>query len=300
MAYVNQARAVTEWFEARPKNISSVNLPPIRPLVCKDANQGLKQLKADLNQWASRVEQDVPAATQDRLETPLSIIKEAVEKFDGSRDVDHKKAIRDNLWKVREAISQQGEVSGEVKQSYEKLRNLALDNSWERQLKGFPSGTYTISPRASDLPNFQMINPQFLRGGQPDQEGAEWLLSYGVKTEIDLRGDDRDNQWNPPSWSPKNVIHVNVKDYGNPDFKQVEEFIEAVNKPENQPVFVHCKAGIGRTGLMTACWRISQGDTADQALAHEKINSYAGSLRQEQFVRDFETYWNSKTFKTAA
>ena len=49
---------------------------------------------------------------------------------------------------------------------------------------------------------------------------------------------------------------------------------------------------------MTACWLISQGMTADESLEAERINSPYGTLKQEQFVRDFAAYWNEKKLAT--
>ena len=42
-------------------------------------------------------------------------------------------------------------------------------------------------------------------------------------------------------------------------------------------MFVHCKAGIGRTGSMVSCWRVSRGMEVDDALALESLNCDFGS-----------------------
>ena len=38
----------------------------------------------------------------------------------------------------------------------------------------------------------------FYRGGQPTAEGRSWLVSKGFKTVVDLRFEDRENQWTRP------------------------------------------------------------------------------------------------------
>jgi len=51
----------------------------------------------------------------------------------------------------------------------------------------------------------------------------------------------------------------------------IHQFLQVVNDPANQPVFVHCEDGHIRTGVMTAVYRITHdGWTADQAYAEMK------------------------------
>ena len=38
----------------------------------------------------------------------------------------------------------------------------------------------------------------FYRGGQPTAEGRVWMVDRSFKTVIDLRSEDRDNQWTRP------------------------------------------------------------------------------------------------------
>lgn len=214
--------------------------------------------------------------------------------LDGGDTVDRKKLIRDELWNFRRNFPQ--DASAEVRCGYEKLRNLTLDNTVERMAKGarIPSTHFTTLPPATDIPNFQVVSDTYVRGGQPDQDGLTWLSTNGIKSRVDLRGDDRDNQWCPPVWNPIKTFQIDVPDFAAPSIENVEQFLKIVDNPANQPVYVHCKAGIGRTGVMTACWNVAHGMTAEEALRMESINSYHGSLKQEDFVREFERYWLAK------
>ncbi len=54
-----------------------------------------------------------------------------------------------------------------------------------------------------------------------------------------------------------------------------EQFIHIVSSYE-EPILVHCYAGNDRTGAMLACFLISNGKTADEAIAEvRKHNRYA-------------------------
>ena len=137
----------------------------------------------------------------------------------------------------------------------------------------------------------------FYRGGQPTAEGRAWMVSRGFKTVVDLRFEDRDNQWTRPvgggagfgklGGESLEVIHIPVTDMEPPSFEDVERFIQVADDVSKRPMFVHCKAGIGRTGSMVSCWRVSRGMEVDDALALESLNCDFGSLAQEAFVREF-------------
>lgn len=168
-----------------------------------------------------------------------------------------------------------------------------------------------LRPRMDDIPNFAVVSQSILRGGQPSSRGLKWLANYGVKLVVDLRGSDRENQWEmpkcrlltEPSTKSNGCAHQNVdggsamrfcniavEDFNTPTMEQVYEFIELTKfvDRQNGVLFVHCKAGIGRTGTLIACWRIFQGEPIDIALAKERLYCEGGGgLRQENFVRDF-------------
>lgn len=154
-----------------------------------------------------------------------------------------------------------------------------------------------LRPRMDDIPNFDMVSEIFLRGGQPSAAGLNWLRMYGVSTIIDLRGSDRENQWHMPDCrqlcldgSEMHFCNIAIEDFCTPTLEQVQQFVGLVNRMQKsrKVVFVHCKAGIGRTGTMIACWRVAAGADVDEALGKERLYSEGGGgLRQENFVREF-------------
>lgn len=188
-----------------------------------------------------------------------------------------------------------------------------------------------LYPRIGDIPNFVRIDESFLRGGQPNCAGLEWLRDYGVTLVIDLRGSDRKNQWHCPAfyemdnstsiisnmqreYRHENVLldsnrtnmeyddkldhskqsmrihNIPIEDFCTPTQAQLDEFIQLVDsaRSDGGAVYVHCKAGIGRTGTLIACWRIYHGASVDEALALEELYSVdGGGLKQETFVRQY-------------
>src|SRR5262249_60602340 len=55
-------------------------------------------------------------------------------------------------------------------------------------------------------------------------------------------------------------------DHSRPSDGAVRQFMQLVNDPANQPVFIHCHGGRHRTGAMTAVYRMNNyGWNANQA-----------------------------------
>lgn len=255
---------------------------------------------------AAQIGKDLPGWDQLTREK-LDSVSELACALSPSNSVVVKQSLRTALWELRQALEAGAAESlgahpgsrTEVRRALEKVRTIALDNSFEGSSR-VPREEVQVRCGIDQIPNFRQAAPGIFRGGQPTQEGVDWLIAGGIKTVVDLRGSDQHSpfcQWDPPRWRGVQHVNIQVEDYQAPSHEELAQFISLADQasPDN-PMFLHCKAGIGRTGTMIACWRITKGWSADEAVQAERLHSYDASFRQEQFVRDFEQLWKSGQF----
>ena len=230
-------------------------------------SQSFRRMKSEVQRCARNLarevgEHQVESGQGARSAVALDLVEKISSRIEPDNAVEAKRFLRHNVWATRVALEEESTspVAHEVRKALEDVRNTALDISWTKNMRKYPSGDWTVYPRpsASDIPNFERVNENFLRGGQPDQGGIDWLKEQGVKTVLDLRGGDRDNSWVDVDARGLNVQTIDIPDFEPPTYDQVEEALKILNNPDNHPVFVHCKAGVGRTGTITACWNVDR------------------------------------------
>jgi len=159
-------------------------------------------------------------------------------------------------------------------------------------LTGLTSSSMAAAPAAcandlgSPIPNFCVVTPDVLwRGAKPAQDGAAWLMQGGVRTivNLELLHDDRRafGEARPASagryeagyfrisdWEPNAAIAPALLD------SHVAHFLALVDH-QPKPVYVHCRSGQNRTGVMVAAYRvIVEGVSRDAAIA--EMRRYQG------------------------
>src|SRR4029078_12661708 len=69
-----------------------------------------------------------------------------------------------------------------------------------------------------------------------------------------------------------------------PTGSQLTDFLRLVNEPSSLPVYVHCKGGRHRTGVMTAIYRMEKdGWTGDKAFKEMKQYNFGMDILHPEF-----------------
>ena len=143
-------------------------------------------------------------------------------------------------------------------------------------LRRFTGGGAEPGPQRP-LPNTYWVQPGHLLAGEypgsPDDEDmAERLaklVASGIDTFIDLTEPNEREPYAPAL--PAGVEHYRlpIQDHGVPHSPDhMAEIVSALERvlSRGRRAYVHCRAGIGRTGMVVACHLIATGRTPDEAL----------------------------------
>lgn len=114
--------------------------------------------------------------------------------------------------------------------------------------------------------HFQQVDVRLWRGAAPGDAGYRALAAMGVHTVVDLRAEHLSRaDLAEPAQAGLHAVRLPIRDGQTPTTAQVDAFRQIVSTADG-PVFVHCGAGVGRTGAMTAAYLVRIGEAdADQA-----------------------------------
>ena len=140
----------------------------------------------------------------------------------------------------------------------------------------------------TSVPNFTKVSDTLYRGGQPTDGGYVELRRLGIKTVLSLRAVSGDES--EVADQGLEYAHISCKPY-HPEDEDVLEFLQVVTDPARQPVFVHCRHGVDRTGMMIAAYRVVvDGWTRERAILEMRTMGPSGVYVDaiEDYLREFD------------
>jgi protein tyrosine/serine phosphatase len=148
---------------------------------------------------------------------------------------------------------------------------------------------------AEGVPNFGIINEHLYRGAQPTSVGFETLRRLGVQRVVRLSmGEEGSNaEEREVRGLGMDFVAIPWSTQHDPTDDQVTAFLSAMRDAHDQRVFVHCKAGSDRTGVMIALYRIAaDGWPASAAVSEMEAFHFRplSLLHLQRFVEAFPAH----------
>ena len=141
--------------------------------------------------------------------------------------------------------------------------------------------------------NFSWIIEEKLAGSAipTSKEEVDWVKQEGVKSIVTIREEPLEDEW----IKDVNYLHVHSNDMGIPEFSDLVNSVDFIHQriTNDEPVMVHCLAGLGRTGTILACYLIKYEDmTANDAIEKVRQERHGSiqSFSQEEIIFRFEKF----------
>jgi len=143
-------------------------------------------------------------------------------------------------------------------------------------------------PSLEGVGNFHQVNENIYRGAQPHGQGFRALAKMGIKTVIDLRGEN--SEANAVQRAGLNYVRMHWNGYKAPDDAQIAAVLALLNDSSQWPVFVHCRRGADRTGTAIACYRITHDHWSNQQALDEAKTFGMSSLEvaMQHYILNFK------------
>ena len=161
------------------------------------------------------------------------------------------------------------------------IGNLAIlaASVWARETTPKP-----LPAEIAGINNLLAVDDKVWRGAAPTSEGYAGLANAGVRTVVDLRAEEGiEHDFQAVRDLGMNLVHIPIRDGQTPSVTEINALLAAV-KASDGTVFVHCGAGVGRTGAMVGAYQVAMGELSGADALRRNLAVGPPSLEQILFV----------------
>jgi protein tyrosine phosphatase (PTP) superfamily phosphohydrolase (DUF442 family) len=138
--------------------------------------------------------------------------------------------------------------------------------------------------RVAGINHFLAVDSRLWRGSAPTTAGYRELADRGIRTVVDLRAEHLSPaELAEPAEAGLHAVRLPIRDGQTPTEQQVDAFLRIVRTSEG-PVYVHCGAGVGRTGSMAAAYLVRTGQADSRHAALRTLAVGPPSIEQVYYV----------------
>ena len=142
----------------------------------------------------------------------------------------------------------------------------------------------TVAAERMPLMNFTVVDGHVWRGAAPSSAGYRALAGAGVTTVVDLRAEENLHvDHDALAELGINRVHLPMRDGQAPSPELVQRFLDVVSESDGT-VYVHCGAGVGRTGTMAAAYLVQADGVSGLEAMRRNLAVGPPSLEQLAFA----------------
>lgn len=130
------------------------------------------------------------------------------------------------------------------------------------------------------------VSSELFRSPQPDLEDLLKLKEQGIIALVNLRQEATESELFARQLGLA-YLHLPIIDWHAPSLEQVEQFLDFIQQKEHKPTLVHCAAGVGRTGVMVACYRLARAVPLKQAITLTDSEGPIAEMGMNDIQHDF-------------
>ncbi len=149
--------------------------------------------------------------------------------------------------------------------------------------------------------NFHVVAPGVWRSGATNKRTIKRMQQHGLKTIVNFKRNEFYHRKERRTAQKLGIqyYHYPMDPKAEPNEQVLNEILDVISNPANQPVLIHCQSGKDRTGLIAALYKLKYTDVAFEAAYQEMLMYGYNEKRYPQIVRTLRSWAESRIVETA-